>query len=252
MASDNTKRFSNRVEDYVRYRPGYPAAIIPYLQEQFGMNKEQQVADIGAGTGISSALFLNAGYKVTAVEPNKEMRKKAIALLNTFPRFTAVEGTAEHTTLADKTIDIIIAGQAFHWFDVTAAKAEFKRVLKDNGHVILIWNERLIASAFEKEYEQLIIKYGKDYVEVGHRNIDDKNIGAFFNPQPFHYKTFANKQLFDFDGLQGRLLSSSYMPVKSDVGYDDMITDLRKLFEQYNEEGLITINYTTKVYTGKM
>jgi ubiquinone/menaquinone biosynthesis C-methylase UbiE len=252
MTTDNTKRFSNRVEDYVRYRPGYPAAIITYLQQQFGMNKAQQVADIGAGTGISSALFLSAGYKVTAVEPNNKMREKAIELLNTFPQFNAVDGTAEHTTLVNNTIDIIIAGQAFHWFDMAAAKAEFKRILKDDGYVVLIWNERLIASAFEKEYDQLIIKHGKDYVEVGHRNIDDKNIGAFFSPQPFHYKTFANRQLFDMEGLQGRLLSSSYMPVKGDAGYDAMIEDLRKLFERYKEEGFITINYLTKVYAGKI
>jgi ubiquinone/menaquinone biosynthesis C-methylase UbiE len=252
MAKDNTKRFSNRVEDYVKYRPSYPVEIISFLQQQFDLTNDKQITDIGAGTGISAALFLNAGYSVTAVEPNKEMREKSIELLNKFPGFKAVDGTAEHTTLQDKSIDAIIAGQAFHWFEVDAAKAEFKRIVKDNGLVILIWNERLVNSAFEKEYDQLIIKYSKDYEEVDHRNLDDDNIGAFFAPEPFQYKTFANKQVFNFEGLQGRLQSSSYMPTQGEEGYEAMITGLQKLFNEHEENGAITINYITKVYVGKV
>lgn len=252
MAKDNTKRFSNRIEDYVKYRPHYPVDIISYLQQQFNLSTDKQIADIGAGTGISSALFLHAGYSVIAVEPNKEMREKAIELLSNAPRFIAVNGTAEQTTLQDNSIDAIIAGQAFHWFDVVATKKEFKRIVKDNGLVVLIWNERLANSPFEKEYDELIKNHGKDYVDVGHRNIDDANIGAFFSPEPFHYKTFANKQVFDLEGLKGRLQSSSYMPAKGEEGYDAMIAALHELFQKFEEKGSIAINYITKVYVGKM
>jgi len=197
-------------------------------------------------------LFLDAGYRAIAVEPNTEMRDKATELLSTYPGFTVADGTAENTYLADKSVDAIIAGQAFHWFNAQNARAEFKRILKAGGIVVLIWNERKTTSAFEKEYDQLIITHGQDYVKVGHRNIDYDNIGAFYDPEPFELRVFENKQVFDFEGLKGRLLSSSYMPTKADAGYAPMINDLRLLFNKYQQDELITINYDTKVYIGRL
>lgn len=249
---DSTKRFSNRVEDYIKYRPGYPAAVIDFLQQEYKLTTDKLIADIGAGTGISSALFLDAGYKVLAVEPNKEMREKAVELLHQYPGFHAIDGTAENTTLQPGSVDAIVAGQAFHWFDVTKSRNEFKRILKEDGLVVLIWNERQITSEFEKAYDQLIIKYGKDYVEINHRNIDAASIAAFYSPGEMHLQTFANKQVFDFEGFKGRLLSSSYMPVHGDAVFDDMIRELKTLFLQYAENGRITINYITNVYTGHL
>jgi SAM-dependent methyltransferase len=249
---DNTKRFSNRVEDYVKYRPDYPAEIINYLRQQYGLTPDKVIADVGAGTGISSALFLKAGYRVFAVEPNKEMREKAISLLSRFRGFKAVDGTAENTNLKAESIDAIIAGQAFHWFDAGKARMEFKKKLKENGIVVLMWNERQTESAFETGYDQLIVKHGKDYVQVDHRNISAAHIAAFFDPELFTLETFQNKQIFDFNGLKGRLLSSSYMPAKGEEGFDEMIKDLEELFKQYEENNLIKINYVTKVYAGKL
>lgn len=249
---DSTKRFSNRVADYVKYRPHYPAAIVTFLQDSYQLTTDKLIADIGAGTGISTQLFLDAGYRTIAVEPNTEMRDKAMELLSTYPGFTAADGTAENTYLADKSIDAVIAGQAFHWFNAQNARAEFKRILKPGGIVALIWNERKTTSAFEKEYDQLIITHGQDYVKVGHRNIDYDNIGAFYDPEFFDFQVFENKQAFDFEGLKGRLLSSSYMPTKDDAGYEPMINDLRRLFNKYQQDELITINYDTKVYVGRL
>jgi SAM-dependent methyltransferase len=249
---DSTKRFSNRVADYVKYRPHYSTAIITFLQERYNLTTDKLIADIGAGTGISTQLFLEADYRVVAVEPNAEMRDKAIELLNTYPGFAAANGTAENTGLAAESVDAIIAGQAFHWFNAQNARAEFKRILKPGGIVALIWNERKTASAFEKEYDQLIITHGQDYVQVGHRNIDYEHIGAFFDPEPFELKEFDNKQVFNFEGLKGRLLSSSYMPTKDQPGYGPMIDDLQTLFNRYQQNGEITIHYDTKVYVGNL
>ncbi|XZF14831.1 class I SAM-dependent methyltransferase [Chitinophagaceae bacterium MMS25-I14] len=247
---DSTQRFSNRVADYVKYRPHYSDAVVDYLQHEFGLTERKTIADIGAGTGISSALFLKAGYKVIAVEPNKEMREKSVELLHVYPGFTAVDGTAENTGLDAGSIDAVVAGQAFHWFDAVVAKKEFERILKKEGMVVLLWNERLTGSDFEKEYDNLILQYGKDYVEVRHRNIDLQHIEAFFAPGTCTLKTFENSQDFDFEGLKGRLLSSSYMPVAGEKGYHELITDLQDLFHRYAAGGRIRIHYITKVYTG--
>jgi len=249
---DSTKRFSNRVEDYVRYRPHYPAEIIDFLQDNYKLTVHKLIADVGAGTGISTELFLDAGYRTVAVEPNTEMREKAIELLNPYPGFTATDGTAEDTGLRTGSIDAVIAGQAFHWFNAVETRKEFKRILKSGGLVVLLWNERKTESAFEKEYDQLIIKHGQDYVKVDHRNIDTEHIGAFYAPEPFRLEVFPNKQVFDFEGLAGRLLSSSYMPTKDQPGYEPMINDLRQLFNRYQHHELITINYDTKVYVGQL
>src|ERR1044072_7463235 len=243
----NTQRFSNRVENYVKYRPHYPAAMVTYLQERFGFTSGA-IADIGAGTGILTKLLLDAGYTVYAVEPNGPMLDKAIALLNEYPGFTAVTGTAENTTLPNNSVDAVMAAQAFHWFNAEKSRAEFTRILKANGLVVLVWNERRVDSAFEKEYEVLINRYGKDYVQVKHRNIEQTDLAAFFAPAPMEVKEFNNQQVFDFEGFKGRLLSSSYMPSPGDPGYDDMITALKALFDKYQQAGTITITYDTNVY----
>lgn len=250
MAKNSTTRFSNRVEDYVKYRPGYPKEIIIYLQDVYGLDKGKVIADIGAGTGISTALFLNSGYQVFAVEPNLEMRNKAIELLSSFQNFKAIAGSAEYTGLETGSIDAVVAGQAFHWFDRDKARTEFNRILKAEGLTVLIWNERKSVSAFEIAYDQFIVKHSVDYTEVDHRKVDMETLTAFYAPRPFELKIFKNEQVFDFEGLRGRLLSSSYIPAEDDPGYTAMIADLEVLFSYYHQNGLITINYDTKVYIG--
>lgn len=252
MATDPTRRFSNRVDDYVKYRPSYPAEVVSWLQHQYGEDKHVVIADIGAGTGISSQLFLDAGYRVIAVEPNREMRERAQELLAGYPGLTATDGTAENTGLAAAGVDWIVCGQAFHWFDAPAAKAEFRRILKPGGLVLLLWNERLVETPFEQEYEQLIGTYGRQYQSLNHRNVGMEQMAAFYDPQPVRLETFANRQVFDYEGLKGRLLSSSYMPLAGDDGYEAMLNGLRSLFERYQQAGQITIHYTTKLYCGAL
>jgi SAM-dependent methyltransferase len=242
--SNSTTRFSDRVEDYVKYRPHYPAALLSYLREVYQFNKEWVVADIGSGTGISTELFLAHGNTVYAVEPNLPMRAKAEELLVGYPRFKSVDGTAEATGLPEGAIDLIVAGQAFHWFDPVKTREEFVRIASAGACVALIWNERLEVSDFEKEYEALILEYAGDYKTINHKNITDVLIGEFFKPQPFLLKSFENEQIFDFVGLKGRLLSSSYVPKTG-----PMIGALEALFNRHQTGGRVRIGYETKLYT---
>lgn len=247
--SDNTTRFSDRVEDYVKYRPHYPAAILAYLQQTYSFDASWDVADIGSGTGISTELFLGNGNRVFAVEPNAEMRRTAEELLGDDAHFVSIDGTAEATGLAAGSVRLIVAGQAFHWFDAVKSRAEFLRILQPGGVVVLVWNERLTQSPFEAAYDALIERHGKDYKTTNHRNISDEKIGSFYHPAAFVVKVFPNEQWFDFDGLKGRLLSSSYMP-KSGPAFAPMIEDLRRLFDQYQDGGRVRVGYETKIYSG--
>jgi SAM-dependent methyltransferase len=256
--SNSTTRFSDRVEDYVKYRPHYPEDILTYLRELYAFGPGWVVADIGSGTGISTEMLLRFGNKVFAVEPNREMRLKAEELLAGYPDFVSVDGTAEATGLADSSVDLIVAGQAFHWFDPVRTRTEFERiarpaavgtVARPSAVVALIWNERLILSDFERGYEELILKYAGDYKTINHKNITDKQIGDFFRPQTFQLRVFENEQRFDLDGLKGRLLSSSYIP-KEGERFGTMIEALAALFERHAAAGQVRVGYETKVYTG--
>ncbi len=250
--NDNTQRFSNRVDNYVKYRPIYPTEIIAFLEQKIEFNKDVIVADIGSGTGILSEIFLNNGNRVFGVEPNKPMRNKAEDLLHKHASFKSINGTAEQTTLQNASIDLITAAQAFHWFDAGKTKAEFKRILKPNGYCCLIWNERLNNSDFLKAYEQLLKDYSTDYTKVDHKNIDEKKIAAFFWPNKVIKQSFSNKQVFDFDGLKGRLLSSSYAPDEQHPKHAAMINALENIFTSFNQNNAVQFVYDTNVYLAEI
>lgn len=245
-----TERFTSRVENYVKYRPSYPAEIVPFLAQKAALTTYSTVVDVGSGTGISSALFLQQGYRVIGVEPNAAMRAAAEHMLAENPRFTSISATAEATALPDQSADLVVAGQAFHWFDQARARAEFARILKPNGTVALMWNERLDATPFLREYDQLIATFGSDYHQVRHETVSADVVRAFFAPDPVEVNQWPNAQQLDYQGLQGRLLSSSYMPQNGDPRYEPMIAELQRLFNAYQENGTVAILYTTLVYTG--
>ena len=248
---DNTKRFSNKVDNYVKYRPDYPIEIIDFLQDTYQLSTDKIIADIGSGTGISSQLFLDKNYRVIGIEPNKEMREKSIELLGSYEKFSVVDATAENTQLDAHSIDAIVAGQAFHWFDKAACKKEFERILKPKGLVVLMWNERLAESEFEQEYDELIVKHSIDYVKVDHRKIDEKTVRDFFSPNPVDLKVLSNLQVFDFEGMKGRLFSSSYIPDEDDPRSVPMVADFKKLFDKYQINNTLTFRYATKVYVAR-
>lgn len=249
-AAAPTQRFSDRVENYVRYRPGYPREIVVLLENEHGLTVDSSVADLGSGTGISADLFLQAGCTVHAVEPNREMREAAERLLSHHAKFHSVAGSAEATTLPDQCVDFVIAAQAFHWFDALAVRKECDRLLKPGGWVVLIWNERqLDATPFLRAYENLLLKFSTDYATVRHENIDTGKLAQFF-VGPYVTHTFANAQHFDFDGLKGRLLSSSYAPAKGHPRHEPMLDGLRRIFDKHQQDGSVTFSYDTKVHAG--
>ena len=246
-------RFSNRVDHYIKYRPDYPYEIITFLRQEGILKTESIIADIGSGTGISSEFFLKEGNVVYGVEPNKEMRSAGQKLLADYKNFFSINGTAEITMLPTDDIDIIIAGQAFHWFDKKKSKTEFKRILKPEGVFVLMWNDRRTTSSqFLIAYEDFIKMFAIDYLEVNHKNIDEKIFNDFFGETNYQLKSFDNFQYFDFEGLKGRILSSSYMPEEGHKDYNFMMSVLKKIFNRFQENGKVTLEYDTKIYYGKL
>ena len=247
-----TERFSSRVENYIRYRPHYPAQIISMLKDECGLKAESVIADIGSGTGFLAELFLRNGNRVLGVEPNREMREAGERLLVTFPRFTSVEGTAEATTLAARSIDFVIAGQAFHWFDREQCRAECVRIMRPGGWVVLVWNDRRTDSTrFLSAYEKLLRDFGTDYDQVNHKRIDAAVLRKFFRAEPA-LKIFPNHQHFDLVSLTGRLLSSSYVPDAGQPGHAEMLDALKSIFDQHCKNGRVTFEYDTVIYYGRL
>src|SRR3989442_6670114 len=226
---DPVTRFSNRAENYAKYRPGYPAEVIAVLKSECGLTEASSVADVGSGTGILSELFLRNGNKVFAIEPNAPMRLLAERDLK-FPKFVSVEATAEATTLEPASVDFITAGQAFHWFDREKAKREFRRILRPEGWVVLIWNERRIGSSpFLRDYENLLLRYGTDYEKVRHENVTGE-IAQFFAPEPYQLKSLESAQHFDLETLKGRTRSASYTPEPGSPNFEPMLATLEEIF----------------------
>jgi len=251
--ADAKQRFSSRVADYVRYRPGYPLGLYDLLNKECGLRPEHAVADIGSGTGFLSKLFLDRGNAVFGVEPNGEMRAGGEEYLRDYTKFTSVTGSAEATTLRDASVDFVTAGQAFHWFDPAAARREFLRILKPGGFVVVAWNDRRISeSRFGREYEDLLVRYGTDYSRVREAYPEADAMGSFFGTDSLQSRELPNFQEFDFDGLAGRLRSSSYAPPEVHANYEPMMAELKRLFAENQVDGRVRMSYTTQIYFGQL
>ncbi|WOO41711.1 class I SAM-dependent methyltransferase [Rubellicoccus peritrichatus] len=250
--SDPTKRFSDRVDNYIKYRPSYPVEILEVLQSECGLNANSIVADIGSGTGILTKLFLENGNHVFAVEPNNEMREAAERQLTAFPNLSSIAGGAENSKLDADSVDFIISGQAFHWFDREKAKIEFSRILRPDGCLALIWNERRVnSSPFLSDYEAFLKKHATDYDVVNHVHIGEDIIREFFSPASLKVSSFPNHQHFDFEGIKGRCLSCSYIPNADSPNHNAMLEDLKHIYDKHQENDIATFEYDTIMYYGK-
>jgi SAM-dependent methyltransferase len=282
-STDSTTRFSDRVDAYVAARPGYPPELAPMLRRVFGLRDGAVVADIGSGTGLSCAPFLQAGLRVIGVEPNDAMRAAGDAYLTAHrsasgradaalaeqasenaaisartlagasavsaPLFSSVKGTAEATTLGAHSVDLLIAAQAFHWFDIQAARAEALRILKRPAHVALFWNDRISrGSAFAEGYEALLLEFGTDYAEVRHRHGQDDLVAEFFAHRDFRLAVLPNPTVLDFPTLALRLNSASYVPREGTPTYAPMMARLRALFDASQRNGRVVMDYDTRVF----
>lgn len=249
---ESTERFSDRVADYNAARPGYPVEIIDNLRSASALCDGAIVADIGSGTGISSALFLNAGCRVFGVEPNDAMRRAADQRLGANARFTSINGAAEATTLAPASVDLVAAGQAFHWFKPDATAEEFKRILRPSGWITVFWNTRdHQATPFMRELEALIVRFGTDFAQVTHEQLPESALQSIFRRDR---KTFAmrNTQVLAREGLHARLLSASYLPSRGTPQAAAMLAEADALFGLFAQEGVVKLEYRTDQYIGRL
>jgi SAM-dependent methyltransferase len=252
MSKSPTARFSDRVENYVRYRPGYPPEVLDLLRAECGLQPSHIVADIASGTGVFTRMLLENGNSVFAVEPNTEMRETGMRQLEDHNGLVSVAGTAEETTLGSASVDFVTAAQAAHWFDLARARAEFVRILRREGWCVLIWNERRTSTTpFLRDYEQLLLTYGTDYKEVRHERTTAV-IHEFFAPAPHREQVFDLRQQFDYEGTAGRLLSSSYAPLEGHPNYAPMMQELQRTFRAHATNGTVEFEYDTRVYFGHL
>jgi SAM-dependent methyltransferase len=245
-------RFSSRAESYAKYRPGYPPGVLDILRSECDLTREAIVADVGSGTGMLAEILLKNGNRVFGVEPNEAMRVVAEDLLAGYKQFVSVDGSAEATALPDVSVDFVVAAQAFHWFDRDATRKEFVRILRPAGWVVLIWNERRLDSTpFLRAYEDILLRYGTDYQEVRHENVSGK-LAEFFAPGSFKLVNLDNFQHFDLPAFKGRVGSASYTPEPGHPDFDSMNSELENIFNRFNQNGIVTFEYDTRVYYGHL
>ncbi len=246
---DPTQRFGDRVEHYTQFRPSYPTELLAFMRDELGLTAAHVIADVGSGTGILSKLFLDHGNVVYGVEPNAHMRQAAEAVLGGYGRFYSVEGRAEATQLEPDQVDCVVVGQAFHWFKVDETREEFRTILRPGGWVVLIWNSRRTESApFLKAYEAYLEQWGTDYIAVRSRYDVKASLESLFGGSGYGRKSFENAQSLDFEGLRGRILSSSYMPGAQQPQHEPMLAALRQLFDEHQQNGRVLLEYDTEVY----
>jgi SAM-dependent methyltransferase len=250
--ADAKQRFSNRVADYVRYRPGYPPAVLDLLRADCGLRPGHVIADIGSGTGFLSELFLKNGNRVYGVEPNSKMRQAGEEYLASYDGFSSIEGSAECTTLPDSSVDFVGAGQAFHWFEPEKTRAEFRRILRPQGWVVAIWNFREMETPFARTYEDILVKYGTDYTRVRDSYPQAHDIQGFFLGEEFLQHSLPNVRLLDWEGLAGLLRSGSYVPREGHANFAPMMDALGELFRGHQEDGRVRMEYATHLYAGRL
>lgn len=243
--------FSPKVADYVASRPDYPAPLFDALRAACSLSTDAVVADIGAGTGLLTQGLLAQGYQVTAIEPSAAMRAAADQALSRFAHYRSADGSAEHIPLPDASVDLITAAQAFHWFAVDAARAEFLRVLKPHGQVALIWNDRVLTDPLHTALNALFAKYGGPKRDALLAHEDRGNVAAFFGATVPQQWTWPHAHHLDADALLSLVFSRSYMPDKNSPLGQQACVELREIFERLAVDGTVAVRYTTVAMLGR-
>jgi SAM-dependent methyltransferase len=235
-----TDRFSDLTSAYVAARPSYPIESVDVLIAGLGDPAALAVADLGAGTGISSRVIAARGPLVYAIEPNAKMRDAAAP----DARVRLVDGTAEATTLPDASVDVVAAFQAWHWVDHPAGVAEARRILRPRGRLAAIYNERDERDPFTAAYGAVIMKYAIDETEQRRANA----LAAFASIDPARTQRFeyGNVHQLDRDGVHQRADSSSYLPKKNDAARA-MHAELDALYDAFQTDGIVNMHLLTLV-----
>ncbi len=252
--SSNTERFTGRVDTYDRYRMRYPAApILATLHSWCGLTPSQTIADIGAGTGMLSEVFLQNGNTVLAVEPNAEMRAACEPLAKQFTKLTILDAAAEATTLPDSSVDLVAVGRAFHWFDQPRAIREFQRILKPGGWTVLLSASRARNQTEQSlALEQVLLTYSKDpgHTAGGH-HLHEHPESLFPHGEILQRQTDGEERLTR-DAFLGQTLSYSSAPLPTDPLYPPFLQDLQSIFDRYQHEDLIRIATTCWITCGRL
>jgi SAM-dependent methyltransferase len=251
--SDSTERFSERVEAYLAGRPRYPAAIVNHLAGRGSLPANATIADIGIGTGLSAEPFLAAGYRVIGIEPNAPMRAAGAEYLGRYPDFEMREGNADATGLSAESVELVLAAQAFHWFDAARFRAESLRILRPGGWAALIWNDRdLDGTPFLAGYEALLIEHGRDYLAIRYRHRGTDAIPVYFGGHAPVAAEFPHRRRMGWNALAALAKSASYLPSEGQPGHAELMAALRRLFDAHAEQGTIEMRYTCRVHAATL
>ncbi len=251
MSFSALKICSERIENYLRYQPGYPKKLLNFLYEEVGFLRESVIADIGSGTGILTRLLLERGSRVVAIESDHQMRDIAERLLNDeFQRFVSLNATAENTTLSDESVNYIVCAHSLNSLNIDKCRDEFFRIIKPSGAVVFLYNRLDQEEGFLKEHQSLLNQY-RVYPEKNFsRELSENEIFRFYASATYNHFSFPNRQSLDFEGARAILLSDSSLPEQGEDGYNDMLEELYNIFERYNQNRKVFINYTTEAYIG--
>lgn len=250
---DATQRFGARADAYARARPAYPQQAVVALVRALALPAGSCIVDLGCGTGLSSEAFLRSGFRLIGVEPNQAMRAHAAQLSARYRRFAVVDGRAESTGLDAACADLVIAAQAFHWFDVEAARKEALRILRRPPRAALIWNDRRTeGSEFARGYEQLLLRFGTEYRAVQERHTQVDRLERFFGHARWRTIGIAHSTPLDFDTLAERLNSASYVPSPADPRHGPMMQALRELFAGTARAGMVSMEFETRIHFAEM
>ena len=245
---DYTNRFSGKGEIYAKARPKYAAGLFDYLKNAMGVPAGSVFADVGSGTGIFAEQLLDCGYKVFAVEPNADMRKKAEEKLSANRNFVSVVGSDGNMNLPDKSVDYVTAAQAFHWFDAEAFRRECRRVLKPGGKVILVYNARDMKADGIKALANLHSRYNPEFHGFSNGMSHEKCMN-FFTGTCDVFRA-DNTQVYDRQGYVNFALSSSYSLKAGDTRYAEYLKDIGKIFDTFSVDGFIAVPTETVAYIG--
>ena len=247
------ERFTSRVASYRQHRPGYPKEIVALLERKCGLRSDSVIADIAAGTGLLTEIFLEQNYAVIAVEPNQAMREACESLIAQYPRLRCIDGSAEATGLPDHSADLVTVAQAMHWFDLKRTREEFRRILTPSGWCVVIYNNRRMSGdSFHEGYEKVLREFGPEYEAVQSSHLHDDKLAAFFAPGEMKQQVFPNAQALTLEGLEGRVLSSSYMPQPGHPRYSEMCHAIENLFAKEQLDGHVRMEYDCTVSYGRL